>query len=314
MDLFAPTSPNDCGLAIAIPLDRDEFIEALQGKSTRDFPRWYASQRGGRALRPEAIWESFWEREGSRIVACAEDVRSRGVEVVYQASLSAIACLARRKTVVTVLAHWHSGLIEAEHIRDARTFLKLLRETLHPVVSRLYGALPGACRVAIEGAVISGALDCETYEHILSDINCVLQTRDLTREGAEPNDVWPSPGYHLLEGNRSALEQALPDILVGATGIDLFDGTFRADDVATTIGEEFSGLLDLAVCRSMFLAEQIRRHLLKCRAIANTELTTVLFRALLHRETIREIDRAPAPFASVTEQLRRALAERSNTS
>jgi hypothetical protein len=304
MDLSAPTSPSDCALAIAVPLDREEFLAALGPESSRDFPRWYAGQRGGAALLDVAVWKLFWEREGERILALARDVESLGVRVVFQCRLADVAELARQKTVVTLLAHWHSGALQQEHVTDPAQFLHRLRHEEHPVVRQLYAALPADAREIVDGVAAGRAVGVPEFLRLLESVNTILQTHDLRRSISPSRAVWRSPAAHALEANRDALCAALPGLLVGATGVDLYDGAYRADDVAEAFPNGYSGLLELAVCRSMFVAERIKHRHPGCNVIGNDGLTTILFRALLYTGTIREISRRPAPYASTEQGIR----------
>src|SRR5215472_11040757 len=108
-------SPRDCGLAIAIPLDRNSFVSKLSGEADGNFIQNFCAER--KNLSAKGLWSLYepYARYAQEVAARAERM---GVSVVLDATLGDFISLLTTCEVVTLVAHWKSALFKPADIPD----------------------------------------------------------------------------------------------------------------------------------------------------------------------------------------------------
>ncbi len=117
--------PNDCTLAIALPLTRDEFLHDLQSGSRKAFAASYARKLAG--FSPEKVWERY--RKYSDVVTqVAAAVERCGVRVLPRFTLGQLSDTLQQRTVLTLVAHWEPAANAAQDPGQVEFF-----DALHPI-------------------------------------------------------------------------------------------------------------------------------------------------------------------------------------
>src|SRR3712207_2448480 len=99
MAVSAPVSTTDCALALAISVERADFLDDLSMESPREYAKFYRAERGGAAMSPDALWSArYGPEEADRITAVMRSVEALGVEVRPRCTLTVLSDLVRRKS------------------------------------------------------------------------------------------------------------------------------------------------------------------------------------------------------------------------
>ena len=98
-------TPDDCALAIALPLTREEFFADAAPASAKDFVKqWSAVQQ----VPNQQLWEDY-----TRYAALAHDIANEaeaaGVLVLRHASFAQWTDILHERQAVTLFAHWKTG-------------------------------------------------------------------------------------------------------------------------------------------------------------------------------------------------------------
>jgi hypothetical protein len=290
----------DCGVAVAIPLSKQEWLGDIQPRSGREYARFYLQTVGAGADAANDVWEKLYEpREVRPILNSLEVIERLGVEVRRGSSLDDIRALARARTVVIIVAHWRSGMLYPDHLLDPDKFITRLARSSSLIMTRLRDALPSERRTNLETL----ALQPNQLPSLLADLNRALQSPLLEEDASAA----PSPPAFELARNRAALDAECHDVLDVTSGLELQDDTHPAESVATCLDESFDGIVDLMSCFSVVLAERIKRRAPHCQILANREATAPVIRVTFVREVLRSISRSPADYVAVSRAVRERL-------
>jgi hypothetical protein len=299
---LATTIARDCAIALAIPLTRAEWLADVAPGSGREYAKFYCSTRP--RTPPEQVWASLYKPfEATPILARLRAVERLGVEIVTRCSLADLGALTRRKQVVIVAAHWRSGLVYRDDVLDVDRFLDLLATEPTGILAALRQRMPPSLQVAV--AARRPRADEPEFTELLATLNGILGSTRLATEPAANEARWPR-GFILAE-NRAALNRACGDALDATVGLELGDETHSGDQVAAAISPVFDGVLDLTVCFSMILAEQIKRKAPGCLVLANREMTASAIRLAIACETLRMLSKRPASYINVSMAIRERL-------
>jgi hypothetical protein len=303
MDPDAITTPHDCAFALAIPLERSVFLRDLE-PGPREYARFYRTDNGGESIRPETLWDRYEQTEAGPIRAVVAEARSLGAEVVTDCTLAGLVGLLRRKRVVVVAAHWHDGRLRRADILDPAALCHRLVTDRDGVVAALRQRLSRDCVLELNKVGPSRPVSEDWLGEVLTQINAALAV-GLLLPPSGPQA--PSPPTYYVDRNRAALVDACPEAIADTVGLELSDATWSAAQVCEAIGHDLYGLLDLTVCHSVLLADEIKHANPNCTVIANREVTPPGVRLLIVREILRRLALAPGSYLRIALALRAAL-------
>jgi hypothetical protein len=303
MDQDAITTPRDCGVALAVPLERSAFLRALE-PGRLEYARNYREDNGGESILPETLWNRYERQEAGPVRALVAEARSFGVEVVTDCTLAGLVELLRRKRVVVVAAHWHDGRLQRADIRDPAALCHRLVHDRAGVLAALRQRLSRECVIELNRVGPSRPMTEGGLGELLTAINAALAAGFLL---PGPGPEAPSLPIYYVDRNRAALVEACPEAIDDTVGLELSDATWSAARVCEAIGHDFDGLLDLAVCYSVLLAEEIKHANPSCAVIANRAATPPGVRLVIVREILRQLALAPRSYLQVAEAMRVAL-------
>jgi hypothetical protein len=236
--------PSECAFLVAIPLSRAEF-DADCGAG-RDYASNLARQYGS----AEYAWKRVYQgiaQMGQRVL---RDVTKLGVTAMPRAGREALAAVRPPLQALVLVAHAIESPILPEEILDAPRMLERIQKDPHPVVA-IARAWLASCAPALLEAKRADAAS-------LADKLNQLLRRSQTRF---QEDVQPI--------RRVLLEEAFPVELKAAPVVELADGQWSLPQMAESIPTDFEGTLDLSICKSISMADRLKRMTLACLAVAN---------------------------------------------
>jgi hypothetical protein len=301
-----PVNPNECALAVAIPLSRERFLADLALPDEKDFVHHFRAERGLQRATPEFCWEVYEDREAILAEAVCREAERQGVRVCRDARLADLTDLLNRFPVVTLVAHWRFAPVEPEDISDAPRLLELL---LSPETEARW-----AIRRAFE-TLDSQLLQAKTAA-LLSDDELRQRVAEVIRTAASEAErlYWDDDAsrrfnpQQMPDGlqdrlTRREFEQAFPDCIAPARGVEFSDGMFTVPELVEAVPQDFTGLLDLTVCNSVILANSIRHRRPNCLVAANRRPAELRARIYLYGLEVSLLAKQPMPFIEVIKQV-----------
>jgi hypothetical protein len=250
-----------CALFVAIPLNRAAFAAA----AARGEPSGFTASAGG--------WHRY-ESLANLGLATVEDARRFGVSVTTDATLESWIHALGRFEVVTLVAHWRSSRFQKD---DVRRWDALLDAALDPA---------SMLRQVIE------RLDESRREPEGYDVLSLVRWLDGLPARAAEGDAARSVDARLVDEEyrryrrRQAIEPAVPGVLGGGPAVEFADGFRMVPEILDRIDPAIAGVVDLTVCNSVLLGEEIRRKCPDCIVMVNAQPASPAFRLSLYRQVI----------------------------
>lgn len=238
--------PSDCALLVAVPLQRADFLADHAAGS--DFLQQFVAQQRSRDT--DVLWATY-EASAATAAASVNRARRRGVVVVTRARLADFARCVEEFQVVTVVAHWRSALFRANEILDPEFVGRFLSIPLTEEGRGTTG--PAEMAVALN-------------RHLMATMGVSEPTPgDAGRAAAVE-----TRRQYALWHERRELEPLLGSaVRRGGPAVEFADGLAPIERVVSSVPETFDGVLDLTVCNSTVLAEEVRRRCRRGLIVAN---------------------------------------------
>ncbi|MFN6470530.1 MAG: hypothetical protein RMY36_012765 [Nostoc sp. SerVER01] len=298
------TKPHQCALALAIPLNRDDFLAGLKSDINKDFAKNLA--RKNSALTESALWETVYAVTAKRVQSVAQAVAAKGVTVVTNATLNNLQELFQKFPVVTLVAHWRSSKFYASDFIAPNQLIKALEQPSTPLAQKLASALSNNWIQHIQ------ALECNvnaryTVPKILADdFNNVLKSSKLYPSPV-PNQMCQIAPYDDDYGqylNRLVIDDTFRGIISPGNRIEFFDQFHSIEEVVTAIPENYNGLLDFTVCNSVLIANVIKRQR-RCIVLVNKKPANPDFRMVLYKGMIELLVKLDIDYMNAGAMIRR---------
>jgi 2-keto-3-deoxy-6-phosphogluconate aldolase len=126
------TKPHQCALALAIPLNRDDFLMSLDLSTDKDFVKSLA--RRNSALTEDALWEIVYADTVKTVISVAQAVSAKGVTVITNATLSDVRELFQKFRVVTLVAHWRAAKFYPADFLNPNQLIQALAQPSTPLI------------------------------------------------------------------------------------------------------------------------------------------------------------------------------------
>jgi len=289
--------PDDCAVLVALPLNREQFLENLRSEAEGNFAKAFRSN--GRATLPENTVAQLYQGIADLAQDVLKEVSAKGVKVIPCGSLKELGDLLLSHRVVTLFAHSRDARFLAPDIRDVSLLFDALEQPdseFCKTVARLRSDRP-AVAIPARGAPIpelvrflNGLL--EAPKPSPSDKPVTRKLGELTRDQLE----WRE--------RRRQLELALPQALCGGAGLE-FQGAFQTlDDILHSLPAEYSGTFDLTCCNSTVFAEDVRRRYRKSLVMSNELPASFEYRMAVYRQVIRMLSRAKTSYEEAVFRIR----------
>lgn len=274
-----PSSPADCALLLAIPLDRAGFSADLKNPA-KDFIRHFQLER--RNQTEDALWKAY-EPYASLVAHVCERVRILGVRVIRSATLDALHDEIKMSPVTTLVAHWRSALFRPEDIASSDNVAAYLHD----------GASP------------------EDKAELARRLNEILKSPNKLFDDVLPGSAGEAAAkQRKWYVRRLELEKGLGAAVQGGAAIELADGLRSIPEILTGFPAQFTGVLDLTVCQSVVFAEEVRAKCRHCLVLSSANLTSLDFRLALYAQIIEVLASDPQPFEDAVTKIRSSLIQR----
>lgn len=214
-----------------------------------DFLEHFTMQQRTRDV--DVLW-SLYEAGTTAAVATIARAKRRGVTVCKRSALADFARCLEQYSVVTLVAHWRTARFRTSEILDPSAVHRLL----------------------LDGKVNGDGAAVVTAEQAGLALN---QRLDAAQKPRAPVPIDDSAGgaaetryqYGLWLARRNLEPRLGQAVRTGGPAVEFADGLRVVDRVVSTVPEGFAGVLDLTVCNSTLLAEEIRRRCRRGLIIAN---------------------------------------------
>ncbi len=274
-----PSPPADCALLLSIPLDRAGFFADLRNPA-KDFVRRFRLDRPNQT--EESLWKAY-EPYAELATGACERVRNLGVRVITSASLGALHAAVQQSPVTTLVAHWRSALFRPEDITSPDRVAAYLRD----------GAAP------------------EDKTELARRLNAVLKAADKRFDDVLPGSAGEAAAkQRKWYVRRLALEAELGPAIGCGAAVEFADGLHSIPEILAGVPAQFTGVLDLTVCQSVVLAEEIRAKCRHCLVLSSANLTSLDFRLALYAQIIDVLAARPQPFEDAVTTVRSSLIQR----
>jgi hypothetical protein len=299
-DGLTPTPPALCALAVAVPLTREAFEADLEAGAAMDF--------SSKELLRGKPREDAWQENGLPLATlCYEvcaDAGALGVTVVERATLETVAQLFVRHEVVTILGHWRGPeLLGADFRVDSRIFVDHIRRARDPLGWAIADRLQ---KEAVEQALAHpdrAARDAAFAE--------LVETRVIG--GDEPLTSAVPSGSVLIDRpslrarHRALLDAAYPDMLKPGNRVELRDGLHSPEALAACLPLGWTGVVDLALCQSAYVAHIVKGGQTHVRVVYNQNEVILSVRLRLLRALYRILAQSGCNYAAGLMELFRLL-------
>jgi len=289
MDEHRATAPHRCGLAIALPLSREEVEAALAGGPYRDYVG-----RNGAVQNAKRLWNGTFADVAQAATELAGSADRLGVQVVMRATLADLGGLLAKCDVVTVVAHWRGAALSPRDLRIAPSVIseRILTQTT-PFATALRAGLPQHWF----GSADAAGSDRRFRSRLAELLDQRLRGQPFLMPC--PDGVpWHVDAVSLHHMNRDALDAAWPDAFEPGNRLELADGLHAPNALGRSVPPQWSGIVDLSNCMSAQLVSAIKQGHPERSVICNEGATDPLTRlpvltalyGMLAREPINYID------------------------
>lgn len=284
-DLVSATPPARCALALALPLDRDTFLADYSAGSDRDYVRSMARGR---------LAEEAWAADGLSLAELCHELLALasglGVGTVAAAQLPDIGRLFRDKEVVTIVAHWRgAALVPNDFTGEPTALIETIRSGKDPLCRDLARRLPPA-RIA----VVLALSETRRRAGLAEVLNEAVIRSDQPLPGAVEkigNVPLVIDELSLRSRQRARLDAAFPTLLRPGNRVELRDGMYGPADIAASVPEGWSGIVDFAICQSAYLAHEVKSGRPERRVITNLHEVVPGVRLRIQKELYRQLAR-----------------------
>lgn len=300
-----PVGPNECALAIAIPLIREEFLDDLARPGEKDLVHHFRRQRGLQKAAPEFCWEVYARDEAAFAETVCTEVERLGVTVCRRARLVDLTRLVSEFPVVTLLAHWRFVKPTAKDVLNAPRMLQLLRSPENSIQQLARDALEVHDNELLQAD--ANAQDnselCRRVAQVIGTISA--EAEKLYWEATANQEFDPEQMEDRVKGRltRSEFEYAFPGCLAPARSIEFGDCLRTVDELIEAIPDGFDGLLDFTMCNSVIPAAQVRSKRSNCVVAANRHPAELRARLYLYGLQVSLLAKQPMPFMDVVKEV-----------
>jgi hypothetical protein len=300
------TKPHHCALALAIPLDRDDFLVELNSGINKDFAKSLARQHP--ALREDILWEEVYMPIVNTVKSVARAVEAKGVTVVNKASLSKVQELFQQFPVVTLVAHWRSSKFYPSDFIASADLIEVLKQPSTCLTQKLTSVLPNNWILHIETLKDDSGDPHICSKTLAQEFNKILESCKLYTDPAlnqMPQIAPYDDNYHMYL-NRQIIDGALAGIISPGNRIEFFDQFHSIEEVKAAIPEDYDGLLDFTVCNSVLIGNAIKRRR-QCIVLVNEKPTSLDIRMVVYKGMIELLTRSDVSYMEAAAAIRREI-------
>lgn len=295
--------PRECALALAVPLTEAQFEEDRSSVSKKEFAKLLKRiKRGDKILSAFERYQSDVIEPLGRVTA---SVAAAGVAVYQRVELHQIQSICRAHSQITLVAHCEYLLMPPQDILDLSAFHSLL----NAAIVAEQQAPPTNEKSLATLLNVPDVRAAQTKEQLSEALSHFLNqgAQYYFPEDTDDKNPLPPPRKALATFDRLVLEDQFPGCFSDGALIELTDGLCSAAQFIAQIPEDYDGLIDLILCRSIILAQLIRKRRPMCNAICAVWPATFDTRLAIYETIIEELDKTPRPYEDVGAEVHEAL-------
>jgi hypothetical protein len=297
------TKPNECALALAIPLTRNDFSLGLDLNANKDFIKSLA--RRNVALTEDALWETVYAHTVTTVTSIAQAASAKGVTVITNATLSDVRGLLQQFRVVTLVAHWRSARFYPADFLNPNQLIKALEQPSTPLMESFVSLLPQNWLSTIQELEANDDIIQILPKTLAKEFNGFLTSfklhPDLVSNQTHQTTTCDVDYQKYL--NRIAIDGIFRDFILPGNRIEFFDELHPIVDFVTAIPQNYDGLIDFTVCNSVLIGNTIKRQR-RCIIIVNKELATLELRMVIYKGIIELLSRLDIDYMGATAMIR----------
>jgi len=275
----------ECALAIAIPGSLDEVRADLGCPGCHDYAKTMRGQE--ETLTAEAAWEAHFLPAVEAWEICRPELEKLGVTVVSSADRADVSELLKDGfRTVTILGHWKGHEVLPADLSDA---VGIARE-IAADESRLCATLRSLVDDEALKRVAAASLDADGARIDLARTltQAIEAGKPLFSIRLDQGERLALTPLELWEYNRQQLDVWFSGRLIAGNRLELRDGLFTADEVATLVPGDFEGCLHLANCHSSLLQQTLSSPLRRVLAHEEILLPRIFFE--IYRAVVSLLD------------------------
>jgi hypothetical protein len=224
----------------------------------QDYARWVA-----RGEEPEEAWATFGTHFVEKVDELIEAANVSRIGVVPRATRADFAqAFASETEVVILVAHWRgSRLAGQDLLRNPETCAAAIS---HSAPSDLPWETMQEIRLRVSAALDDTSLKLpapERRSRFADRLN-----KKVIRGSPLPGVIEPAWGEHVVVSDlwletrhRDVLDLCAKDTIVPGNRVELRDGLHSPSSLAALVPEQWAGLIDLGMCRSVVLGHRIKQ-------------------------------------------------------
>lgn len=300
------TKPHQCALALAIPLNRDDFLAEFNLCINKDFAKSFV-RKTHNTLTEDALWETY-STDVKTVTSVAEAVETQGVKVLTNATFSDVRELFQRFRVVTLVAHWRSSSFYPADFLDTAQLIKALEQPSTPLMKTFVSALPENCISVLQTLESSPDAKHTLTETLKKEFNNILKSGKLYPDLESNQTCHIAPydhDYHKYL-NRQVIDDIFKDLISPGNRIEFFDQLHSIEKFIMTIPQDYDGLLDFTVCNSALIGNAIKRQR-HCIVLVNKESATLKSRMVIYKGIIELLARSDMDYMDAATNIRKAI-------
>lgn len=297
------TKPHQCALALAIPLNRDDFLMRLNLNTNQDFIKSLARRYS--ALTKDALWEIVYAHTVKTVTSVAKAASAKGVTVITNATLSDVRELFQQFRVVTLVAHWRAARFYPTDFLNPHQLIKALEQPSTPLMETFVNTLPQSWVSTIRKLEVNGDPTQTLTKTLAKEFNYILEFCRLHPE-LEQNQtclITTYDGDYHKYLNRLVIDDIFKGFISPGNRIEFFDQLHSIEDFVTAIPQDYDGLLDFTVCNSVLIGNLIKRQR-HCIVLVNKELAAPEFRMVIYKGMIELLSRLDMDYMDAAAQIR----------
>jgi hypothetical protein len=297
------TKPHQCALALAIPLNRDDFLMSLDLSTNKDFVKSLA--RRNSALTEDALWEIVYADTVKTVISVAQAVSAKGVTVITNATLSDVRELFQQFRVVTLVAHWRAAKFYPADFLNPNQLIQALAQPSKPLIKTFINTLPQSWISTIRELEVNGDAKHTLSKTLAKEFNYILESCKLHPELEQKQTCQITTydnGYHKYL-NRLVIDDIFQGFILPGNRIEFFEQLHSIEGFVTAVPQDYDGLLDLTVCNSVLIGNVIKRQR-QCIVLVNKELATLKFRMVIYKGIIELLSRLDIDYMDAATKIR----------
>jgi hypothetical protein len=301
LDFRTETNPRKCMLLIGIPINRDDFLQDYRRWPDQDYASFVAAAAGGE---PEAAWTKDGAYLSQRVAELIEAANTSGIHVAARATKSDFtAPFAEGAEVVILVTHWRGSRVAGRDLLcDPEACAAAIFDS---VPSTLSGETVQELHLRVSAALrdMPPGVPASERRHYFADqltkhvISASEPLPGLFRSAANSEHVVVSDLW-LETRHRDALDLCAGGTILPGNRVELRDGLHSPSSLAALVPKQWSGLIDLSMCRSVILGDSIKQGRSDRGMIVRTKTCDPTFTLTLMRRLFIELGSSAHNYAS----------------